>query len=292
MIQPLVSVVIPFYAGADWLKEALVSVMQQTYKNLDIIVIVDGSNENIEFLIEEYKKKVKFIHKKNEGPSSARNLGIRLAKGKYIAFLDSDDYWLPDKLSKQISEMEANKYYWSQHSYEMFWETQDKAKIIDTSLYKGNVFKACFVSFKVQTSCVVVRRDILLQQNIFFPINRRYGQDMVFFRKLASLYPIGYINGIYTRFRIRGNNAGFRASVQLMDRSQTWEDEIISDGKIKDILPISVKFAYKLSYKLNNIVKLIRRIITKNEKLIELFSKMLYLIPYVIFKISFKNLIR
>jgi len=292
MIQPLVSVVIPFYAGADWLKEALVSVMQQTYKNLDIIVIVDGSNENIEFLIEEYKKKVKFIHKKNEGPSSARNLGIRLAKGKYIAFLDSDDYWLPDKLSKQISEMEANEYYWSQHSYEMFWETQDKAKIIDTSLYKGNVFKACFVSFKVQTSCVVVRRDILLQQNIFFPINRRYGQDMVFFRKLASLYPIGYINGIYTRFRIRGNNAGFRASVQLMDRSQTWEDEIISDGKIKDILPISVKFAYKLSYKLNNIVKLIRRIITKNEKLIELFSKMLYLIPYVIFKISFKNLIR
>ena len=145
--MPLVSVVIPFYSGKEWLDEALESVLEQNYSNIEILVINDGSKEDISNLKEKYASKVKFQDKENGGPATARNLGIEIAAGEYIAFLDSDDLWLPGKLEKQVELMEKNNAVWSQHSYEMFWDGTDKTKIIDTSIYNGNVYKDCFISF-------------------------------------------------------------------------------------------------------------------------------------------------
>src|SRR5690606_22346726 len=137
-------------------------------------------------------------------------------------FLDSDDLWCSSKLSQQISFMESKGYVWSQHSYEMFWENSSKKKIIDTSIYTGDVYKDCFISFKVQTSCVVVQKKILIDNDIHFPIEMRYGQDVGFYKQIAKLYPLGSYTGVYSKFRIRGNNAGFRAEVQLKDKASTW----------------------------------------------------------------------
>lgn len=278
--MPLVSVVIPFYSEKKWLDEALESVLEQNYSNKEILVINDGSKEDISDLKEKYAGKVKFQDKENGGPATARNLGIEMATGKYIAFLDSDDLWLPRKLEKQVELMEKNKAVWSQHSYEMFWDNTDKTKIIDTSIYNGDVYKDCFISFKVQTSCIMIKREVLINENIRFPINKRYGQDCCLFRMLAKKYKLYSIKDVYSRFRIRGNNAGFRAIVQINDRADIWSD-IKDDDQTLKILPKLVKLAYRICDKESKFIKNKK---IKNEK----FAKFIYIMPWTMFKIYAK----
>jgi len=102
-----VSVIIPTYNDADVLSRAIESVLNQTYKNLELIVVNDASEDNTEEVVESYKKndsRVKYFeHEENKGGSGARNTGIKNSSGEFIAFLDSDDEWLPKKLERQIS---------------------------------------------------------------------------------------------------------------------------------------------------------------------------------------------
>lgn len=291
MNQPLVSVVIPFYSGKNWLLEAVDSVLSQTYTNFEVLIVNDGSLESIDDIAEKYGRlNLKIFYKENGGPASARNLGIEKSSGKYIAFLDSDDIWLPDKLYRQINLMESKNIIWSQHSYEMFWEDSDRTKIIDTKIYSGNVYKDCFISFKIQTSCVVVLREVLIKENIRFPLHKRYGEDGDFYKQLAKKYSLEYIDGVLSKFRIRGSNAGFKAEIQINDKATTWK-EINEDKNILDELPSSIIFAFKISVKLSAILSHIKRKI-KNEAIIESIAKLLYTFPYLIFKIRYKKIKR
>lgn len=288
MIQPLVSVVIPFFSGVSWLKEALTSVQNQTYKNIEVIVINDGSREQIEDTVNTYNINVTVYNKENGGPSSARNYGIDKSSGKYIAFLDSDDTWLPDKLTTQIKHMEINNYVWSQHSYEMFWENSNKTKKINTAIYSGNLERECYISLKIQTSCVVVLKSVLVEKNIRFPLYKRYGQDGDFYRQLAKYYPIGFVDGTLSRFRIRGTNAGFRANVQIKNKALTWL-EIKGDNSIRRVLPAPVILAYSLCNFSSTIIDWLNVTVVKNDTVIENISRVFYVLPYTIFKIYSKK---
>ncbi len=291
MEQPLVSIVIPFFSGVNWLKEALSSVQNQAYKNIEVLVINDGSNENINDISEIYNINIRIINKENGGPASARNLGIEESSGKYIAFLDSDDIWLPEKLFKQISFMESHEYVWSQHSYKMFWEESDRTKVIDTKRYTGNVYRDCFISFKIQTSCVVVLRSVLIENNIRFPLQKRYGQDNDFYRQLAKNYTLGHVDDILSKFRIRGSNAGFRAKVQLDDKASTWK-EIKNNNEVLNLLPKPITLAYKNTVTSSKIINLLGKKHIKNSNIIEFISKMLYVLPYITFKTYAKKQVR
>ena len=91
----MISIIIPIYNVEKYLEKCLDSILNQTYKNLEIILIDDGSTDNSPNICNSYcekDKRIKIIHKNNEGVSSARNKGIELSKGKYIVFIDSDDY--------------------------------------------------------------------------------------------------------------------------------------------------------------------------------------------------------
>ena len=103
-MNPSVSVIIPTYNRADIILETIESVFNQTYQNFEIVIVDDGSSDNTKEVIENLKNpRIKYIYQKNSGPSAARNNGIKNAKGELIAFLDSDDLWLKDKLEKQIN---------------------------------------------------------------------------------------------------------------------------------------------------------------------------------------------
>jgi cellulose synthase/poly-beta-1,6-N-acetylglucosamine synthase-like glycosyltransferase len=99
---PLVTVVIPAYNAARYIAATLASVLNQTFRDLEIIVVNDGSPDTpaLEKALEPYTDRIRYVKKSNGGPSSARNAGIRLASGKYVAFLDSDDLWRPEHLEK------------------------------------------------------------------------------------------------------------------------------------------------------------------------------------------------
>ena len=102
-----VSVIIPTFNRAVFLAEAVKSVLEQTYTDFELIVVDDGSNDNTKEVLEPFAGRIRYFYQPNRGPSSARNLGICQAKGRYLSFLDSDDLWLPRKLEKQMAFIDS-----------------------------------------------------------------------------------------------------------------------------------------------------------------------------------------
>ena len=103
-----VSVIIPVYNRQQYIEEAIQSVLNQTLAPLEIIVVDDGSTDNTAAIVKAFGQTVRYVCRKNGGPAAARNTGLELAQGRFIAFLDSDDIWPADKLKIQISCMMAN----------------------------------------------------------------------------------------------------------------------------------------------------------------------------------------
>jgi teichuronic acid biosynthesis glycosyltransferase TuaG len=119
----MVSIIVPVYNASSYIEETIKMVGAQTYKDWELILVddasSDGSADLIEKLIENQGKRIKLIRKKvNEGPAAARNSGIGASAGRYIAFLDADDIWKPEKLEKQVAFMEKTGAAFSFHSYE------------------------------------------------------------------------------------------------------------------------------------------------------------------------------
>lgn len=108
MNDKLVSVIIPTYNRGSFIKETINSVLNQTYQNFEILVIDDGSTDNTKEIVHSFNdQRIQYIHQKHSGfPAVARNTGMKIAKGEYIAFLDSDDLWFPQKLEKQMKLFE------------------------------------------------------------------------------------------------------------------------------------------------------------------------------------------
>ena len=99
---PLVSVIIPVYNSAKYIQKAIDSVLDQTYSNYEIIVVDDGSTDETRQKLQSYQNKIRYVFQENQGSATARNTGIKLAKGDLVAFLDSDDFWsMPEKLDRQ-----------------------------------------------------------------------------------------------------------------------------------------------------------------------------------------------
>ena len=106
---PLVSVIIPAYNAQKYIREALDSVLAQTYSSFEIIVVEDSSTDDTAKIIKSYiDPRVKFVHQEKKGQTAARDEGMRRASGKYLAFLDADDVYLPQKLERQVGYMEAH----------------------------------------------------------------------------------------------------------------------------------------------------------------------------------------
>ena len=105
---PLITVIIPTYNYGRFIGETISSILAQTYENLEVIVVDDGSKDNTRQIVESFGEGVRYIYQENAGVSAARNNGIRNSKGEFIAMLDADDIWLPYKLDKQMEFFEKN----------------------------------------------------------------------------------------------------------------------------------------------------------------------------------------
>lgn len=106
--MPKVSVIIPTYNRGSLIARAINSVLSQTFKDFEIIVIDDGSTDNTQEVLESFEGEIRYVYQQNGGIAKARNRGIELAQGNYIAFLDSDDYWAPEKLALQVRVLDFN----------------------------------------------------------------------------------------------------------------------------------------------------------------------------------------
>ena len=167
----LVSVIIPYYKKRNFIKETLISVTNQSYDNLEVLIIYDDTNLNdFEFLqnIAKSDNRIKIIKNNTKlGAGISRNLGIERSNGKYIAFLDADDTWSLDKLKSQISFMKQNNYKISHTSYYII---DEKKKIIGQRkarniLSINDILKSCDIGL----STVVLEKNIIVHHKIKFP---------------------------------------------------------------------------------------------------------------------------
>ncbi|CDD26716.1 glycosyl transferase family 2 [Clostridium sp. CAG:452] len=151
MEEDLVSIVTPTYNCGKFIAETIESVIEQTYKNWEMIIVDDCSKDDTQTIVGKYiknNKRIKYIKfEKNQGAAIARNVAIKEAKGKYIAFLDSDDLWSKDKLEKQIGFMKKNNYNFSYTNYEEIDEKSMSLNIQVTGpkkITKAGMYNYCW----------------------------------------------------------------------------------------------------------------------------------------------------
>jgi glycosyltransferase involved in cell wall biosynthesis len=167
-MKETVTVIIPTYNRASTIHRALDSVLSQTHRGFELIVVDDGSEDHTFRIIRDLGSRVRYVRQERSGPSAARNLGIRMARTDLFAFLDSDDWWDEDKLSVQLEEMEKKPEYLISHTQEIWYRngnllTQKKKH----RKYHGHIFDTCLPICAVSMSTVVARRDLFDEVGMF-----------------------------------------------------------------------------------------------------------------------------
>lgn len=187
-MTPLVSVIIPAYNAVETIIPCVKSVLNQTYENLEIIVVNDGSTDATRMTLTEYKKELcidnlQIISQANAGPSAARNLGIELARGEYVAFLDSDDLWMQNKVQAQMQ----------------VFITQTSAKIVGSTFRrKGRPEEISEVSVRklvyhnyFATSAVMCHKCVF--NTLRFNEEQKYSEDYRLWMEVLFQYGGGFL---------------------------------------------------------------------------------------------------
>lgn len=192
-MEKKVSVIIPMYNSSNTIIDSINSILNQSYKNYEIIIIDDGSKDDSYEIVKEFINKnnlmniIKLLKQENKGPSEARNNGIKNSNGEYIAFLDSDDVWKKDKLKKQVKLM--NEY----HEVALVGcninnELNNKNRYILDISYKMLLFKNYFF-----TPTVMIRKKILDDVGLF-DLKQSYSEDYNLWLRICKKYKCVLIN--------------------------------------------------------------------------------------------------
>ena len=212
--MPLVSVIIPTYNRADLLRLTLDSVVAQTFLDYEIIVVDDGSfDDSNEVLCTKYNE-VQYIKIKNSGgPSKPRNIGIEMAKGKYIAFLDDDDLWLPRKLEKQVSVLNNNPEFGLVHTPCNLINIQgDLTGVVigrpgKPDVKHGDVKMRMMGNWTLMMPTVLIRREVLNKVGVFNTQMPQAGEDAEFWTRCSFYTKFYYIDEPLALYRKHQSNS-------------------------------------------------------------------------------------
>lgn len=170
--EPLVSVVIPAYNVSPYISETLDSVFAQTFTNYEVIVVNDGSPDTseLERTLAPYQRRIVYLKQENRGAAGARNAGIRAARGRYLAFLDGDDLWLPDFLKKQVKFIESGRGYDLVYSNAYHFGDHDEGKTyMQTCPSEGEVTCESLLAGRCNVICsgVLARKERIVEVGLF-----------------------------------------------------------------------------------------------------------------------------
>lgn len=220
-IEGLVSVIMPIYNAEKYLADTLNSIFAQDYKNIEIVLVDDCSKDNSAWIIskqqQEHPEIVYYLQEKNMGAGAARNKALELAKGQYVAFLDSDDIWMPEKTNRQLDLMKRKNSPFSYTAIEMMDEkgvtTKGKRNIKETCDYRYLLHNTV-----IATSSVVIDRTVL--GDFRMPL-RRGGQDYATWLMLLRNGAVACgINEVLVRYRVA---SGSLSSNKFKSIKQVWE---------------------------------------------------------------------
>ncbi|MDZ7331670.1 MAG: glycosyltransferase [candidate division KSB1 bacterium] len=191
---PTVSVIIPTYNRANWLAGAIESVLVQSYQDLELILIDDGSTDETPELVAHYGDRIRYYAQDHRGPAAARNLGIQKAQADLIAFLDSDDRWLKDKLQAQVDLMLNHPEIKICYTDEIWIRrgVRVNPKKIHQK-YSGWIYQRCLPLCIISPSSVMIRREVFDRVGLF---DEQFlvCEDYEFWLRISHRFPITFIN--------------------------------------------------------------------------------------------------
>lgn len=218
MPEPKVSIIIPVYNGEKYLKEAIDSVIKQTYKNWELVLINDGCQDNSQKIIDEYVKKNKKIStfkQKNQGQSAARNFGVKKSSGEYVAFLDQDDRYYPHKLERLVSFLERRREYGMVYSDVDTLDVDGNIFLVSslTSGLSGGHPKRSIIDCVSRDMFIVpgstlIRREVFEDVGGFDPDLSGYEDDDLFMR-IFRKHKIGFIKQSLLQWRIYADSCSY-----------------------------------------------------------------------------------
>ncbi len=208
-MDDLVSVIMPVYNRENLVSQSIESVLGQTYQKIELVLINDGSSDNSLNILTEYKnrfpEKIKLINQPNQGQINARNHGIKISKGKYIAFLDSDDLWLPDKLEEQIPLFKDD-----------VGLVYGGVELIDESgattgfdpcdpAIQGKIFPYLLVKNRMTGGSVVVLREALEEVGVF-DTEFRAAENWDLWLRICKQFQARLVDKPVVKYRLHENN--------------------------------------------------------------------------------------
>lgn len=220
MNTPVVSVIIPAYNSQRYIEETIQSVLNQIYTNFELIVVDDGSTDGQRDLIFKFcnsDSRVRYVYQQNSGVSAARNTGFNHSTGRYVAFLDSDDVWLPDNLSTKLAKFETGNFgLVHSDAYTMDELSENMSALM--SGREGNLLHDMLLWTGTQIpgpSSILVKREVLLSIGLF-DTNLSTSADHDFFLRVASRFKIGRVSKTTWKYRLHGAN--MHKNISLMEK--------------------------------------------------------------------------
>lgn len=209
---PKVSIIIPVYNGSNYMREAIDSALMQTYKNIEVLVINDGSYDHgaTRKIALSYNNKIRYFEKLNGGVATALNLGIREMSGKYFSWLSHDDVYYPDKIEKQIEYLiQQDKKNIILYSDYDFIDNESK-HIRSYKVQHKEPFRICLLSSWPINGCTTLIDKSFFDENGFFDENAKYSQDYYLWFKLANKYEFVHMPDPLIKSRIHNEQGTLR----------------------------------------------------------------------------------
>ncbi len=201
----LVSVVIPIYNAEAYLQETLDSILAQTYPDIEVVAVDDGSTDRSLNILAQYPRNLVIVKQANSGPAAARNRGVREASGRWIAFLDADDLWREDKIEKQVKI--CRNYKWSYTDAVFIGGVNNGRRDSEfTSKYQGDILEQLVQSNFVGTSSLLIDRQTFLSSGGFNEQLKAI-EDWELWIRIASQHAIGYLDEPLLGYRVHVNSA-------------------------------------------------------------------------------------
>lgn len=211
-MNSIVSVVIPTYNSAGFLKETIDSVLSQDIENLDLIIVDDGSTDQTVATARSYGDRVRVITQSNQGVCAARNCGLAAAKGKYICFLDHDDYWRQNKIRAQLLQFQKDPELGVVYSEFLRWQADGRgefhappgAQIPDSEAiddeFSGWIYHHLLSDCWVLTSSAMIKMEALTKIGAF-DLNLPYGEDWDLWLRLSQQFRFAKLKHPYVLYR-------------------------------------------------------------------------------------------
>lgn len=215
---PLVSVVIPVFNGVNYLRDAIESVFAQTYPNIELIVVDDGSTDSTWEIIESYGERVCAIHKDNGGVASALNMGIRQASGGFVAWLSHDDLFLPDKIAMQISFLKGHPEFGLCYTdFEIINASGERLKIYRAPWYSSAELPRRFLSDMHINGSTVLMRKSCFERTGGFNDRLPHTQDLDMWLRIAEQSELGHLAEVLVKFRSHSEQGSLNFELQIED---------------------------------------------------------------------------